>query len=142
MHPYDPQVQDILEESCKELGYKYHPKGTTITIEGPRFSTLAESRLYQSWGCDIVNMTAVPEAQLAAEAGLIYASLALVTDYDCWHEDEQESVSVNLVAQRMELLGEKARAVLHRSIEKMKAIDWSAKLKMKETQAKEAIMHR
>ena len=71
---------------CAELGLSHHTKGTAVTIEGPRFSTKAESLLFRQWGGDIVNMTTVPEACLAKEAGLCYASIGLPTDYDCWRE--------------------------------------------------------
>ena len=63
-----------------------HDEGTYLCMEGPQFSTLAESRLYRSWGCDVIGMTNMPEAKLAREAELCYASVAMVTDYDCWHE--------------------------------------------------------
>jgi 5'-methylthioadenosine phosphorylase len=67
-------------------GVRVHPAATYVAIEGPQFSTLAESRLYRSWGCDVIGMTNMPEAKLAREAELCYASVAMVTDYDCWHE--------------------------------------------------------
>lgn len=70
------------------MGLNYHPSGTIITIEGPRFSTRAESRMFRIWGADLVNMSVAPEVILAKEAGLPYATIAMSTDYDCWKEDE------------------------------------------------------
>ncbi len=81
-------------------GVKVHDTGTYVAMEGPQFSTLAESRLYRSWGADVIGMTAMPEAKLAREAELCYASLAMVTDYDCWHEDHG-AVDVSVVLQTL-----------------------------------------
>src|SRR5206468_9801629 len=84
-------------ESAQELGYvKVHAGGTYVCMEGPLFSTRAESNVYRSWGMDIIGMTALPEAKLAREAELCYATIACATDYDCWHETE-ESVTVEMV---------------------------------------------
>lgn len=74
---------------AKKLGIKCHSKGTMITIEGPRFSSRAESLMFRSWGGDVINMTTVPEVVLAKEAGICYASIAMATDYDCWKEHEE-----------------------------------------------------
>ena len=82
--PFCEHTRSTLIRAADELGLKYHPKGTVVTIEGPRFSSKAESHLYRSWNCDLVNMTTIPEVILAKEAGLCYASIALPTDYDCW----------------------------------------------------------
>lgn len=90
--PFCEQTRQILIRAAKDIGLKVHEKGVTVTIEGPRFSTKAESLLFRTWGCDVVNMTTVPEACLAKEAGLCYASIALPTDYDCW-KDAGEPVS-------------------------------------------------
>jgi len=86
--PFDKKLSSILVQSAKDLGYKVHPKGTVITIEGPRFSTRAESKMFRIWGADIINMSIAPEAILANEAKIPYASIAMSTDYDCWKEDE------------------------------------------------------
>ncbi|CAG2115836.1 unnamed protein product, partial [Medioppia subpectinata] len=138
--PFDPKLQQLLEQSCAQLGFKCHPKVTTVTIEGPRFSTLAESKLHKSWGADIVNMTTVPEAQLAAELGLIYGALALVTDYDCWHDSDDESVNVELVMNRLKQLSEKAKQVLVLTVKKISETDWTALVDKKQRDAKSAIM--
>ena len=82
--PFCKHTRSVIAKAADSLGIKYHSKGTVVTIEGPRFSTKAESVLYRSWGCDLVNMTTVPEATLAKEIGLCYASIGLPTDYDCW----------------------------------------------------------
>ena len=77
----------IFINTAESLGFSYHPRGTVVTVEGPRFSSKAESKLFRSWGCDVINMTTVPEVCLAKEAGLIYSTMCLVTDYDCWKDD-------------------------------------------------------
>ncbi len=86
-HPFCERTRDILIRCAKEVGLTCHDKGTTVTIEGPRFSSKAESNLFRSWSCDVVNMTTVPEVCLAKEAGLCYASIGLPTDYDCWKDE-------------------------------------------------------
>lgn len=86
--PFDRNLRNILIRKAKELGIVYHPKGTVITIEGPRFSTRAESRMFRMWGADIINMSTAPEAILANEAGIPYAVVAMSTDFDSWKEDE------------------------------------------------------
>ncbi len=86
--PFCLQLRSLLAQSAQRLALPYHPQGTVITIEGPRFSTKAESRLFQQWGADVINMSTVPEVVLAREAGLCYAAVAMSTDYDCWHTDE------------------------------------------------------
>lgn len=94
--PFCPHLSQTLYEAVNKTGAKVHQGGTFIVIEGPRFSTRGESRIYRSWGVDIIGMTAVPEAQLAREAGICYATMAHVTDYDVWHEEE-EAVSVEML---------------------------------------------
>jgi len=84
--PVCPVLSQILFESGKKVGAKVHKGGTYICIEGPQFSTRAESKLYRSWGVDIIGMTNLPEAKLAREAEICYATIAFATDYDCWHE--------------------------------------------------------
>ena len=84
--PFDEKLRGILEKKCKSLGYKFTTDKTLITIEGPRFSTKAESNLFRSWGCDLINMSTVPEVCLAKEMKIPYQVVNLVTDYDCWRE--------------------------------------------------------
>ncbi len=87
--PFDNNMRDILINKASELGLEYHSEGTVITIEGPRFSTKAESNMFRMWGADVINMSIAPEAALANEAGIPYAAVAMSTDYDCWKDDEE-----------------------------------------------------
>ena len=87
--PFDAGLREVLYETSKELGLISHNGGTVITIEGPRFSTKAESKMFRMWGADVINMSVAPEVILANEAGIPYAAIAMSTDYDCWKEDEQ-----------------------------------------------------
>ena len=94
--PFSPELNQVLARSAEEAGGTVHKGGTFITIEGPRFSTRAESNLFRQWGISIVGMTTSPEAYLAAEAEIAYSCMAHVTDYDVWHESE-EPVTVEMV---------------------------------------------
>lgn len=87
--PFSAELREILIQTAKEKGLNHHSRGTVITIEGPRFSTRAESHMFRILGGDIINMSVAPEAALACEAGLKYAVVALSTDYDCWKTDEE-----------------------------------------------------
>ena len=84
--PYCAETSQVIQHSAQELGLNVHPGGTMVVMEGPAFSTRAESFMYRSWGADIIGMTALPEAKLAREAEICYATMAWVTDYDCWHQ--------------------------------------------------------
>ena len=139
-YPFNRKVQAIMEQACEKLGIVPHKRCTIMVIEGPRYSTLAESKLYQSWGAHCVGMTTSPEAQLAAEAGMMYNSLALITDYDGWHEDNQEHVTVELVDKRMAMLGGKAKQILSETINIMKDMDWTKDIEAKAAEAQAAIM--
>ena len=94
--PFCPVASRALYRSSQGLGINSHPGGTMVVMEGPAFSTKAESLMYRSWGADIIGMTALPEAKLAREAEICYATMAWVTDYDCWHEEE-EPVTVEMI---------------------------------------------
>ncbi len=87
--PFCERLRAILIQTATDQGIVHHPQGTTVTIEGPRFSTRAESRMFRLWGGDIINMSTVPEAVLAREAGICYATIAMSTDYDSWHRSEE-----------------------------------------------------
>jgi 5'-methylthioadenosine phosphorylase len=87
--PFDGRLRSALLEAAQELDLKVHERGTVITIEGPRFSSRAESRMYRLWGADVINMSIAPEAILANEIGIPYAAVAMSTDYDCWKVDEE-----------------------------------------------------
>jgi len=95
-HPVCGEVARLAHESALAAGARSHLGGTYVCMEGPHFSTLAESRLYRSWGMDVIGMTNLQEAKLAREAEICYATLALVTDYDCWHPDH-DSVTVEMI---------------------------------------------
>jgi 5'-methylthioadenosine phosphorylase len=95
-HPVCDELGDVLEDSCKVADVRVHRRGTYICMEGPAFSTKAESEVYRSWGMDIIGMTNLQEAKLAREAEICYATLALVTDYDCWHPGH-EAVTADAV---------------------------------------------
>jgi len=98
--PFCERLREALIETAKAEGVVFHPKGTIVTIEGPRFSTRSESRMFRMWGGDVINMSTVPEAVLAREAGICYAVVAMSTDYDAWHESE-EPVTWEMIATTM-----------------------------------------
>ncbi|MCL2092968.1 MAG: S-methyl-5'-thioadenosine phosphorylase [Treponema sp.] len=87
--PYDEGLRKLLIEECRALAYPFHEKGTVVTIEGPRFSTRAESFMFRAWGADIINMSIATETALANEANIPYAAVAMSTDYDCWRTGEE-----------------------------------------------------
>ena len=95
-HPFCAHLSAIAADAAAAVGATVHRGGTYVNMEGPQFSTLAESRLYQSWGMDVIGMTNLQEAKLAREAEMCFTTLALVTDYDCWHPDH-DSVTVDLI---------------------------------------------
>ena len=110
-HPVCSRLGDALEAGCTALGIKAVRGGTYLAMEGPQFSTLAESKLYQDWGCDVIGMTNMPEAKLAREAEMCYATVAMVTDYDCWHPDH-DHVTVDAIIKVLMDNAEKARALV------------------------------
>ncbi|MGE5815203.1 MAG: S-methyl-5'-thioadenosine phosphorylase [Acidobacteriota bacterium] len=95
-HPICSRLADVAYQSCGAVGARVHRGGTYVCMEGPQFSTLAESRLYRSWGMDVIGMTNLQEAKLAREAEICYTTIALVTDFDCWHP-EHDSVTVEMI---------------------------------------------
>jgi 5'-methylthioadenosine phosphorylase len=98
--PYCPDLSELVYQAVKKTGTTVHNGGTFVIIEGPQFSTKAESRIYRQWGVDLIGMTAVPEAKLAREAEMCYAAMAHVTDYDVWHETE-EPVTVAMLIENL-----------------------------------------
>ncbi|HUW80543.1 MAG TPA: S-methyl-5'-thioadenosine phosphorylase [Acidocella sp.] len=119
-HPVCPRLGDALETSAKEIGLPVTRGGTYLVMEGPQFSTLAESNLYRSWGCSVIGMTNMPEAKLAREAEICYATVAMVTDFDCWHPDH-DAVTVDAVVKVMFDNANKARGLLRAVLPKIGA---------------------
>jgi len=117
-HPVCPRLADALTEACREEDIPHVNGGIYLAMEGPQFSTLAESNLYRSWGCDVIGMTAMPEARLAREAELPYAIAAMVTDFDCWHPDH-DHVTVDQVISVLARNAENARRVIARVASKL-----------------------
>ncbi len=117
-NPTCPQLRKIIYDAAKELGYRVHDGGVYVNIEGPQFSSYGESMLYRSWGVDVIGMTNATEAKLAREAEMCYATMNLVTDYDCWKSDEEE-VSVELVIQRFTANIKKAKRILEEIIDRI-----------------------
>ncbi len=111
--PFCPQMSPLLSDITGELGYTVHNKGTYVCMEGPQFSTRAESRVYQNLGFDIIGMTALPEAKLAREAEICYSMIATVTDYDVWHEEDVNIETVIANAMKNE---EAVRNIIKRAI--------------------------
>lgn len=113
--PFCPILSRVLLEAAQKTSIQVHKDGTYVAMEGPQFSTKAESRLYRSWGADIIGMTALPEAKLAREAEICYASLAFVTDYDCWH-DTYDSVTTDIILGNLQRNIGTAREILRLAI--------------------------
>ena len=117
-HPVCDELGDILEESCKSIGVNVHRGGTYLCMEGPAFSTKAESNVYRQWGMDIIGMTNLQEAKLAREAEIAYATLALVTDYDCWHE-AHDAVTIDMVVEYLNKNVRNAQLILREAVQKV-----------------------
>jgi 5'-methylthioadenosine phosphorylase len=111
--PISPGLADKVEAAAKTEGIAYRRGGTYLVMEGPQFSTRAESLLYKSWGCSVIGMTNMPEAKLAREAEICYATVAMVTDYDCWHEDHAD-VDISDILRVMKGNSEKAGVLIAR----------------------------
>jgi 5'-methylthioadenosine phosphorylase len=116
--PFCPVLSATLADACGEAGATFHRGGTYVCIEGPQFSTRAESELYRSWGMDLVGMTNLQEAKLAREAELCYATLAMVTDYDCWHPDH-DSVTADQIIANLVRNAATAKAVLRAALRRL-----------------------
>ena len=117
--PTSPGLSDCCESALKKLNIKNQRGGTYIVMEGPQFSTLAESNLYRSWGADVIGMTNMPEAKLAREAEIRYCTVAMVTDYDCWHPDHDE-VDVSMVIQTLQKNASNAQNMIKEVIKTFK----------------------
>jgi 5'-methylthioadenosine phosphorylase len=116
--PVCPELAELLYQALKECGATVKKGGTYLCMEGPAFSTRAESNVYRQWGMDIIGMTNLQEAKLAREAEICYATMAMVTDYDCWHEEE-EDVTVEAIIQNLLKNAELAQAVIRRVVPKI-----------------------
>ncbi len=112
-HPTCPRLSDACAAAAEAAGITVHRGGTYLAMEGPQFSSLAESRLYRSWGCDVIGMTNMPEAKLAREAEICYASVAMITDYDSWHPDHG-AVDITAIIATLQGNGTKARDLIAR----------------------------
>src|ERR671932_1017664 len=117
-HPVCDSLGDVLEESCRAAEVNVHRGGTYICMEGPAFSTKAESHVYRQWGMDVIGMTNLQEAKLAREAEIAYATLALVTDYDCWHPDH-DSVTVDMVIANLHRNATNAQKVIQETVRRL-----------------------
>ena len=120
--PFCPALRTHLVRVARDAGAKVHDRGTYVCIEGPQFSTRAESLLYRSWGCAVIGMTNMQEARLAREAEICYATMALVTDYDCWHETA-ESVSVETIIDYLRRNASMARKVVSGALRSMASLN-------------------
>jgi len=120
--PVCGRLGDHLEAAASRLGIPRHRGGTYLVMEGPQFSTRAESELYRAWGCDVIGMTNMPEAKLAREAEICYATVAMVTDYDCWHDDHDD-VSVEQVIKVLLENADKARNLVRHTAPKLRDRD-------------------
>ena len=117
-HPFCRNLSRVMAESCADAGATHHLGGTYVCMEGPAFSTLAESELYRSWGADVIGMTNLQEAKLAREAEICYSTLAMVTDYDCWHPDH-DAVTAEQILSVLGQNAETAKAVLRAAVQRL-----------------------
>jgi len=117
-HPFCRPLSDIAFGSGRAAGATIHKGGTYVCMEGPQFSTLAESKLYRSWGADIIGMTNLQEAKLAREAEICYTTIALVTDYDCWHPDH-DSVTVEMIIGNLTQNAKTAQQVIAGAVDRL-----------------------
>lgn len=137
--PFCSKTREVLLEVAQALGVKCHSRGTMVTIEGPRFSSKAESLMFRQWGADVINMTTVPEVVLAKEAGLCYASIAMATDYDCWN-DHEEAVSVDNVLKTMKENANKASSILLSAIPQISLMDWESTIHAQKLMSQSSLM--
>jgi len=117
-HPFSHHLSVLAADAADAIGARVHRGGTYVCMEGPQFSTLAESKLYRAWGADIIGMTNLQEAKLAREAEIAYSTMALVTDYDCWHEDH-DSVTVEMIISNLTHNAKTAQHVIAKVVEQL-----------------------
>ena len=121
-HPVCSALGDVLEQACSATDVKAHRGGTYLCMEGPAFSTVAESNVYRSWGMDVIGMTNLQEAKLAREAEICYATLALVTDYDCWHPGH-DAVTIDIVVEYLNKNVRNAQLILREGVKQLKDVE-------------------
>ena len=119
-HPVCARLGEHIEAAARDAGIEVARGGTYLVMEGPQFSSLAESELYRSWNCDVIGMTNMPEAKLAREAELCYATVAMVTDYDCWHPNHDD-VTVDQIVKVLLANADRARSLIKRAVPKLGA---------------------
>jgi 5'-methylthioadenosine phosphorylase len=117
-HPFCPRLSDLALDAGRSVNATVHKGGTYVCMEGPQFSTLAESRLYRSWGMDVIGMTNLQEAKLAREAEICYATIALITDYDCWHP-EHDHVTVDMIVANLMQNARTAQQVIAEAVARL-----------------------
>src|SRR5262252_5906334 len=117
-HPVCRPLGDVIAGAGESAGIRIHRGGTYLCMEGPAFSTLAESRLYRSWGMDVIGMTNLQEAKLAREAEICYSTMALVTDYDCWHPDH-DAVTVEMIIEYLNKNSANAQAIIRDAVRRL-----------------------
>lgn len=120
--PFCPKLRELLAKTAYQMGIPHHPNKTIITIEGPRFSTRAESHIFRGWNADVINMSTVPEVNLAREKKIHYATIAMSTDYDCWREGE-ESVTWEMILETMRKNADNVIKLILHVIPKIKEYD-------------------
>lgn len=125
-HPVCSTLGDVIAAAGEEVGVKIHRGGTYLCMEGPAFSTLAESRLYRHWGMDVIGMTNLQEAKLAREAEICYSTMALVTDYDCWHPDHS-SVTVEMIIEYLHKNAVNAQQIVRHAVRQLREMPRSCK---------------
>lgn len=127
MYPaFSKEIRQVIIDECKKKEIDFHEKSTMVTIEGPRFSSRAESKMFQLWGGHTINMTTCPEVVLAKELGMPYASIGIVTDYDCWrdHVDDEEHVDVASVLKKFKETLHKVTNLVYEVVSQLAKIDW------------------
>ncbi|KAK2852192.1 hypothetical protein Q7C36_007393 [Tachysurus vachellii] len=137
--PFCSRTREVLSEAARSLGVSFHVSGTMVCIEGPRFSSRAESLMFRQWGADVINMTTVPEVVLAKEAGLCYAAVAMATDYDCWKQHE-EAVCVDNVLKTMKENANKASSILLTAIPLISQLNWEETISQYRAMALSSVM--
>jgi 5'-methylthioadenosine phosphorylase len=125
-HPVCAELGDVLAEACKVTEVKTHRGGTYLCMEGPAFSTKAESEVYRSWGMDVIGMTNLQEAKLAREAEICYATLALVTDYDCWHPGHDD-VTIDIVVDYLNKNVRNAQLIMKEAVRRLAGLERACK---------------